>query len=31
MDYDLMGVTLWQRVLGAIGIWIMLGIMFVLL
>ena len=30
MDYDLLGVTLLQRVLCTIGIWLMLGVMFVL-
>ena len=30
MNYDLLGVTLGQRVLGAIGIWLLLGVMFVL-
>jgi hypothetical protein len=30
MDYDLMGATLCQRVFVAIGVWLLLGILFVL-
>ncbi len=30
MDYDLLGVTLWQRAFVAIRVWLLIGILFLL-